>query len=188
MLRMPQTEITDIVTLRAAVSVGWRPKYLYFWGHTANGEQIGKHVLSQWWPSTFDVDDLTYSSAEQFMMAEKARLFGDELTRQRIMANSSPRKVKALGRTISNFVGHVWSENRFDIVVRGNVAKFGQNEQLSDYLASTGASVLVEASPFDSVWGIGVSAEDPRAADPNEWPGLNLLGFALMNARRLLSK
>lgn len=185
---MSQTEVTNIATLRSAVSAGWQPEYLYFWGHTSRGQHIGKHVLSQWWPTTFDVGGLSYSSAEQFMMAEKARLFGDEPTRQRILASSDPRKAKALGRTVSNFDVHVWSKHGVDVVVQGNVAKFGQNEQLSAYLATTGTSVLVEASPFDSVWGIGLSEEDPRAADPNQWPGLNLLGFALMKVRRLLSK
>jgi ribA/ribD-fused uncharacterized protein len=183
---MADPEITDRETLRAAVENGWRPKYLFFWGHSAKGEQVGKHVLSQWWSASFEIDGQPYGSAEQYMMAEKARLFGDETIRRQILASSNPGKVKALGRGVSNFNEGVWVRHRFDIVVRGNCAKFGKNPHLADYLARTGAMVLVEASPVDQVWGIGLSADDPNASEPREWPGLNLLGFALMETRRRL--
>ena len=80
-----------------------------------------------------------------------------------------------------------WAEHRFEVVVAGNMAKFGQHPQLRDYLAGTGSRVLVEASPQDRVWGIGLAAGDERAGSPERWPGLNLLGFALMEVRRQLS-
>jgi ribA/ribD-fused uncharacterized protein len=179
-------EIYDRAKLLAAITQGWRPKYLLFWGHTPRTSGVGKHVLSQWWPAPFRVDGDSYASAEHYMMAEKARLFGDETTRSAILAASNPGAAKALGRTVSGFDELRWIQHRNDIVVRGCLAKFGQNAELLAYLVETGDKVLVEASPVDRVWGIGLAADDPRAEQPNEWTGLNLLGFALMRARATL--
>lgn len=142
--------------------------------------------MSQWWPVTFDVDGQSYCSAEQYMMAEKAKLFGDQQTRERILATEDPGKAKALGRSVEHFDEGAWERSRFDIAVRGNLAKFGQNAELRSYLVETGDKVLVEASPVDRIWGIGLAAGDPRCEQPEEWLGLNLLGFALMRARGLL--
>jgi ribA/ribD-fused uncharacterized protein len=122
------------------------------------------------------------------MMAEKARLFGDEETRSSILATSKPGAAKALGRTVRSFDEKRWGQHRFNIVVRASAAKFGQNADLAAYLAETGDKVLVEASPVDRVWGIGLAADDPRAERPAEWQGLNLLGFALMRARTMLAE
>lgn len=185
---MTPESIFDVDALRRAVSEGWRPRYVCFWGHTPKTAGVGKHVLSQWWPADFRLADQTYSSAEQYMMAEKARLFGDDHARGQILATSNPRKVKAIGRTIANFDEAVWRRERFDIVVRGSCAKFGQNAELRRYLLETGDKVLVEASPMDSIWGIGLAGDDPAAERPQEWPGLNLLGFALMRARSTVAQ
>src|SRR5262245_33891374 len=168
-------EIFDRGALLAVLSKGVQLKYLLFWGHTARTDGVGKHVLSQWWPAPFAVDDVHYASAEHFMMAEKARLFGDEATRRAIVDAGAPGKAKALGRSVSGFDEALWEQHRFDIVVRGNLAKFGQNVELRDYLLETGTKVLVEASPVDRVWGTGLAADDPRALDPAQWRGLNLL-------------
>lgn len=157
--------------------------YVYFWGHTGKG--IGKHVMSQWYPCSFVVDGVTYSSAEQFMMAEKARLMGDEEARGKMLATNDPADVKALGRAVKNYDGALWDRERFDVVVRGNVAKFSE-PALREYLVSTGDAVLVEASPKDAIWGIGLAEGDPLARDPRTWKGMNLLGFALMKARERL--
>lgn len=117
------------------------------------------------------------------MMAEKAALFSDTEIREKILQATSPGAVKALGREIRNFDETVWVANRFTIVVRGNTAKFEQNPNLGEFLRKTGSRVLVEASPVDRIWGIGLAQNDEKANNPNLWEGLNLLGFALMQVR-----
>jgi ribA/ribD-fused uncharacterized protein len=115
-------------------------------------------------------------------------LFGDEHAAARIRATTDPAKAKALGREVQGFDEQRWTAERFRIVVTGNLAKFGQHPDLREYLRSTGDKVLVEASPEDRVWGIGLAATDARAADPRTWRGQNLLGFALMEVRRRLGE
>lgn len=165
-----------------------RPDYLLFWGHTRSGANVGKECLSQWWPAAFVADGVGYRSAEHFMMAEKARLFGDEETRGRIIDVSNPNAAKQLGRTVKGFDESLWNRERFGIVVRGSVEKFSQNPELKEFLLGTGDRVLVEASPVDRIWGIGLAADHPHATNPERWRGLNLLGFALMEARRLIGE
>lgn len=142
--------------------------------------------FSQWTPSRFVVEGEAFGCAEQFMMAAKARLFGDEATRARILAATEPGEQKALGREVSGFDQATWERERFGIVVRGNEAKFAQNPAMLAALLATGERRLVEASPYDRIWGIGLGATDPRALDPAEWRGLNLLGQALEEVRRRL--
>jgi ribA/ribD-fused uncharacterized protein len=177
----------DVAALVRRIEQGWTPKYLLFWGHRPKrGDAVGKHVLSQWWPCEFKVGPIPYRSAEHYMMAEKARLFADEDALRRILGAWTPGAAKALGRSVKNFDQEKWNAACFDIVVRGNTAKFGQNKTLRRYLLETGDQVLVEASPVDRIWGIGLAADDPRAQDPTQWQGSNLLGFALMQARAAL--
>lgn len=173
--------------LLAAVQNGLRPNYLFFWGHKPlpNGE-IGKSCLSQWWPAAFSIDEITYPTAEHFMMSEKARLFDDEATRTKILQAPTPKSAKQLGREVKNFNEEVWQESRFRFVVEGNYAKFRQNPDLARFLLGTGDKVIVEASPMDRVWGIGMAADNELATDPERWRGLNLLGFALMEVRERL--
>jgi ribA/ribD-fused uncharacterized protein len=184
---MPAENIRSLEDLLRAVRSGSRPRYLFFWGHKPlpNGE-IGKSCFSQWWPARFSVDGVSYPTAEHFMMAEKARLFVDENARARILKAGSPKEAKQFGRQVKNFNEEVWGEARFRLVVAGNLAKFGQNRELGEYLLGTGDEVLVEASPVDRIWGIGLAADDERAANPEQWCGLNLLGFALMDVRQRL--
>ncbi len=132
------------------------------------------------------VEGRHYRTAEHYMMAEKARLFGDSLAFDRVLASPTPGAAKAVGREIVGFDERIWLAQRFQIVVDANFAKFTQNPALGDFLANTGYRVLVEASPVDAIWGIGLAADDPRAADPLAWNGLNLLGFALMEVRARL--
>jgi len=179
----------SVAALLRKIEAGWHPKYLCFWGHRAKpGQAAGKHVLSQWWECPFEVGGIRYPTAEHYMMAEKARLFGDEATLARILEAPSPGAAKALGREVENFAEPEWEASRFDIVVRGNLAKFGQNGELLTYLLNTGGKVLVEASPVDPVWGAGFAEGTPLVESPEQWQGLNLLGFALMNARAILRK
>ena len=166
---------------------GGEPKYLLFWGHQpppAGG--VGKGCLSQWWPAPFTVGGISYPSAEHFIMTAKALLFGDARSAGRIRAATHPRAAKALGREVRGFDEQHWAERRFDLVVTGNLAKFSQHPDLRTYLLGTSSRVLVEASPVDRIWGIGLAADDERATSPEHWPGLNLLGFALMEVRQQL--
>jgi ribA/ribD-fused uncharacterized protein len=186
---MPVTA-ADARTVEELVGVirsGGQPKYLAFWGHQPPpGGGAGKGCLSQWWPSAFTVDGELYASAEHFMMAAKALLFGDAQTAERIRAAPHPRRAKDLGREVRGFDEQRWAERRFDLVVAGNLAKFGQHAELRDFLVGTGRRVLVEASPYDKVWGIGLAADHEHCTSPEHWPGLNLLGFALMEVRQRL--
>jgi ribA/ribD-fused uncharacterized protein len=162
-------------------------RYLFFWGHRpAPDGSIGRGCLSQWWPAEFTVDGVRFRSAEHYMMWRKAMLFGDVTMADRILAAHHPRNAKVLGRGVAGFDDRRWAAERFDIVVAGSLAKFGQHDDLREWLTGTGDRVLVEASPTDRVWGIGLAASDERAADPARWRGLNLLGFALMRAREQL--
>lgn len=163
---------------------GNRVKYILFWGHqTKKDGHIGKQCFSQWFPSPFVVEGVKYYTAEHYMMAEKAKLFKDVDTFEEIIHAKDPGKAKHLGRTIQNFSEAVWKKRRFDIVVSGNMAKFSQNPDLRDFLVNTGSRVLIEASPKDRIWGIGLAENDPESENPNLWRGLNLLGFALMQVR-----
>jgi ribA/ribD-fused uncharacterized protein len=186
MVTIDRSRIVSRDSLLDAIAEGWEPEYLFFWGHTPKRPGPGKYVLSQWWPARFTVDGESFASAEHYMMAAKARLFGDEETRAKILASATPAEAKALGRKVCGFDEKVWEESRFQIAVEGSVAKFGQNTDLGALLSVTGDAVLVEASPVDRVWGIGLAADDPRAKRPAEWKGPNLLGFALMRARAML--
>ncbi|AQP51473.1 NADAR family protein [Tessaracoccus flavescens] len=159
---------------------------LLFWGHAESHGRVTQACLSQWYPARFTVDGVHYTTAEQYMMAGKARRFRDDEVLARILASDSPRQIKQLGRQVRGFVARDWEETRFAIVVEGNVAKFGQNPDLRDFLLDTGDRLIVEASPVDEVWGIGLRATHARARDPRQWRGLNLLGFALMEARSIL--
>ncbi|MDS0525502.1 NADAR family protein [Clostridium sp. SHJSY1] len=159
-------------------------KFLFFWGHQLSRDgSITKTALSQWWKSDFVVDIDTYSCMEQYMMAEKARLFGDEEILEKIMNSKYPKQIKELGRKIKNFDEEIWTKNKYSIILNGNYAKFTQNEDLREFLIGTKNRILVEASPYDKVWGIGMSSDDINIENPLTWKGLNLLGFALMEVR-----
>ncbi len=184
---MELKNIRSNTDLLASLSLGEEPKYVLFWGHRPSKDgSVTKTCFSQWYESGFDVDGIHYPTAEHYMMAGKARLFGDASALQRVLAATTAGEVKAIGREIVGFDDAIWLANRWRIVVDANVGKFSQNKQLREFLSNTGNRVLVEASPLDRIWGIGLAADDPRAAKPAEWQGLNLLGFALMEVRERL--
>ena len=185
--RLAAVPIRSVAELTAAVHSGARVRYLHFWGHRPQRDgSVGAGCLSQWWPAPFTADGRTYATAEHWMMWHKATLFGDDGIAERVLEAAHPHRAKALGRQVRGFDEATWAARRYDIVVAGSVAKFGQHEELGRFLLGTGERVLVEASPVDRVWGIGLAADDPRAADPARWRGANLLGFALMDARAAL--
>lgn len=177
----------DLEALQRAVASGETFEYVFFWGHTPKVlGKIDASCLSQWYPAPFVVDGARYATAEHWMMAGKARLFGDDDALAAILDAPDPASAKALGRTVRGFDDARWNAHRFALVVEGNVHKFGQDAALRAFLLATGDRVLVEASPRDRIWGIGLGAANEDARDPRRWRGLNLLGFALMQARTRL--
>ena len=179
--------MVTVADVAARVAAGDRVKFLFFWGHRPRADgRVGPGCLSQWWPSPFDVDGVRYDTAEHYMMWRKAMLFGDEATAGRVLHAGHPQRAKNLGREVRDFDESVWEAHRFGTVVAGSTAKFGAHDDLRAYLVGTGDRVLVEASPVDAVWGVGLAADDERVADPGRWRGLNLLGFALMEVREAL--
>lgn len=181
--------MTDLERLRALQDEAARKarlKYLFFWSHKEGSRSAGRACLSQWYPAPFVLDGARYPTAEHWLMAEKARLFGDAHARDRVLAARSPGAAKRIGREVRRFDEAVWGRERFGVAVRGNVAKFGQNPELGRFLVGTRRRVLVEASPRDRVWGIGLAEDDDRATTPSLWRGLNVLGFSLMEARSRL--
>ncbi|WP_181768914.1 NADAR family protein [Streptomyces albidus (ex Kaewkla and Franco 2022)] len=182
--------VENVAELIERAGRGERFKYLYFWGHQPRRDgAMGKGCLSQWWQAPFELEGVRYATTEHWMMARKARLFGDEEAEHRAIAAAHPRQAKAAGRSVRGFDQEVWERERYGIVVEGNVRKFGHHGELREYLLGTNSRVLVEASPMDRVWGVGLAADDERVRDPAKWRGQNLLGFALMEARtRLLTR
>ncbi|CAA7196498.1 NADAR family protein [Chryseobacterium potabilaquae] len=162
-------------------------QFLYFWGHTVKNE-ITKSCFSQWFPCPFIKEGITYKTAEHYMMAKKAKLFEDNQTLQDILKSDSPNQAKNLGRKVENFDFSIWDEHKYEIVKEGNLLKFSQNEELKEFLLSTNDTILVEASPYDTIWGVGMLESDKRILNPILWNGVNLLGFALMEVRDLLKE
>ena len=163
-------------------------KYLFFWGHTGHDhEEIGKFIFSQWYPSSFTVGYVEYKTAEHWMMAGKAKLFDDHHTFLKIIDAEKPGEVKTLGRLIQNFDQAKWDDAKYEIVLNGNIHKFSQHPKLKEYLLNTGDRVIAEASPVDPVWGIGLAQDAKNIENPHTWKGMNLLGFALMETRDLLT-
>jgi len=144
-------------------------KYVFFW----NG------IYSQWHKANMTIDKIEYNSCEQYMMHQKALLFGDEETAELIMLEQNPREQKKFGRMVKGFDKSTWDKNSLAIVYEGNLAKFSQNEGLKKEMLATGNRFFVEASPVDNIWGIGMDQDSPGVEDPSYWLGLNLLGQAL---------
>ncbi|MBF4517238.1 NADAR family protein [Flavobacterium sp. ANB] len=159
-------------------------KFLFFWGHQPSKDgTITKTCFSQWWLSSFQVDKVIYKTAEHWMMAKKAELFNDNEVLAKIIKANSPAEVKKLGREVKNYDDKLWLSNRYEIVKQGNYHKFNQNKDLKTFLLNTKDRVIVEASPVDPIWGIGMASDHKDVLNPEKWRGLNLLGFALMEVR-----
>ena len=144
--------------------------------------------LSQWHPSPFTLNGVGYLCAEQSMMHAKALLFADTEIADAILATPFPYEHKRLGREVRNYREETWARVRHAVVYAGTVAKFTQNADLLGFLLATGDGRIVEASPFDRIWGIGLTADDPRAQKPEQWRGLNLLGDILTEVRDALKR
>ena len=160
--------------------------YVFFWGHRPNNvNDPGKCVLSQWYDSKFVINGFIFANAEQYMMYRKALLFGDVNIAQKLLSTTDPKTAKSLGRKVSNFDNAIWEENCMDIVYEANFAKFTQSPYLRKYLLSTGDKELVEASPYDKIWGIGFRVGDNRITNKELW-GQNKLGIVLMRVREAI--
>lgn len=179
---MPPTPADRLAELLAAEAVGALPPVLPFYEHQPTGPGPGPWVLTQWWPSPFHVEGVRYPTAEHWMMAAKARTFGDEHALQQVLAVSHPEQAKRLGRGVRGFDSAAWAAVAYGVVVEGNRHKFTASGPDRDYLLGTGDAVLVEASPVDLIWGSG-RGEEALDLLPSRWTGRNLLGFALMDVR-----
>ena len=162
-------------------------KFLFFWGHrpSKNG-QVTASCFSQWWEQDFTINGTRYRSAEHWMMAGKAELFNDVEMKEKILASKTPGEAKKWGRKVKGLKSDLWDNAKYQLVLEGNVAKFRQNPALKEFLLNTGNQVIVEASPVDPIWGIGLAASDEAAQFPERWKGENLLGFVLMETRDIL--
>ena len=160
--------------------------YIEMTGEVPEFELFYHGIFSQWYMENLYIDNICYNCAEQYMMAQKALLFEDKEKYQRIMISTHPGTQKKLGRQVRDFNKATWMKVAFNIVVEANVAKFTV-PYLKKVLLETKDKVLVEASKFDKIWGIGLWEHDERCKDPKLWEGSNLLGFALMKARYILS-
>lgn len=150
-----------------------KEQFAFFWGGN----------FSQWAKSKFVIDGVEFNCCEQYMMYKKALMFHDYDIAEQIMNSDSPREQKALGRKVKGFDKDHWETYCRDIVYDGNVAKFTQNPDMLDELKFTGDRTIVEASPKDNIWGIGLAADDPRAQDRSTWLGTNWLGEAIQRVR-----
>ena len=140
--------------------------------------------LSNWYLSEFTIDDITFSSMEQYMMYEKAILFHDQETAEKILQTDNVAEIKALGRTVQNFDDTVWGQSREEIVYKGVFEKFRQNPELRKRLERTGEEVIAECAVKDKIWGIGLSMKDEDRFCVERWKGQNLLGKILMDVRK----
>ncbi|PIQ24534.1 DUF1768 domain-containing protein [bacterium (Candidatus Blackallbacteria) CG17_big_fil_post_rev_8_21_14_2_50_48_46] len=187
---MHPAQIRTLAELLKFCRSGKSPDLLFFWGHTPkHATQVDKSCLSNWYPAGFESQGHLYPTSEHFLMAQKAWIFGDLACFDQIRHAPDPASAKKLGRQVKGFDEKKWLLHRWDANLEANLEKFRQNLALQEFLLQTGNQILVEASPEDKIWGIGLSAQDERAQNPEKWKGLNLLGFALMEVRsQLLSR
>ena len=157
--------------------------FTFFWKEK---EKNGEH--SQWYPSPFVIEGVQYNRAEQYMMAEKARMFQDLVALGKILTSNSPHDQKKYGRGVKGFDANKWNAVVKEIVYAGNYAKYSQNLELKKRLLDTTGTTLVEASPLDKIWGIGLAEDDPRAHRRETWLGTNWLGEVLTRLREDFDK
>ncbi|MDI2113266.1 NADAR family protein [Commensalibacter nepenthis] len=157
--------------------------YTFFWGHK---EDAVHPECSQFYKSSFVINGIEFNCTEQWMHWKKAMIFGDQAVAQKILLAKSPFDQKKLGREVSNFNATLWGAVSVDIVFRGNIEKFSQNPELLKRLSLSQGTLLVEASPYDTIWGIGLDASDPKALHQDQWQGQNLLGNIVTRVRDIL--
>ena len=139
-------------------------------------------IYSQWFEAEIEINGIVYNTCEQYMMHQKAVTFGDSEMAEKILETNDPAQQKGYGRLIKGFNKSVWDGKNFEIVLKGNIAKFTQHPNLGKKLVATGNRTLAEASPKDAIWGIGMHETNPEVEDESKW-GTNLLGKVLMKTR-----
>ena len=142
--------------------------------------------LSNWYHSDFSIDDVEYTSMEQYMMYQKAIRFQDISIAEEILATQDVARIKELGRSVSGYNDNIWSGIRQIVVYEGLKAKFAQNDNLRKQLVETQDAILAECAVKDCIWGIGLSMHDPKRLNPEQWRGKNLLGYTLMMVRDVI--
>ena len=144
--------------------------------------------LSNWFESSFKIDNIEFSSMEQYMMYEKAVLFNDMEIAYQILELSDVATVKSLGRAVRNYNDVLWNGVRQIVIYKGLIQKFSQNESLKKQLLETSPHILAECAVNDKIWGIGLSMKDENRFNMKKWSGQNLLGFTLMQVRNDLER
>jgi len=142
--------------------------------------------FSNWYMCNFTYKDYTFHNSEQAFMWEKANTFKDKESAELILKTPKPNENKQLGRKVKNFDSFVWANVSYDIMRDVNFEKFSQNADLKEFILSTGDKIIVEASPTDLIWGVGLDCDDPKILDEKNWKGKNLLGKVLMEVRAML--
>lgn len=155
-------------------------QYIFFWS-----EKNTYGFMSNFYPCTFKENSYTYNCSEQYFMKKKQELFDptNEQLANAIMNTSDPKEIKKYGRAVKNYNETIWNTHRFNAMLNANKLKFSSNPNLREQLLETGNKILVEASPYDNIWGIGLDKKDALTLEPDKWPGQNLLGKVLMEVR-----
>jgi len=189
MPRMIPSQTRSLGELQQCLRNGGNAKFMFFWGHKPGPQgTIGKACFCQTWPSQFLVGGQLFPTAAHCIAATKAQLFNDRKTLTAIQATADPSEAIALANRTHGLDERMWARHRYAAFVAANHEKFSQNIVLGAYLVATGVQVLAEANPDDNVSGIGLAENDADASTPQRWPGQNVLGFALMEVRDLLSR
>jgi ribA/ribD-fused uncharacterized protein len=186
---MSEDKIINKTSLIDYINLGNQVEYLLFWKYRSNesGSIDKSAFFRQCFGARFEIDGIYYPTVEHYTMISKARLFEDIDAEQNILnSKQHPNEATQIGRRIKGFNEKIWIEHCSNILIRGNLAKFAQNELLKEFILSTKNLVIAEANPEEQILGIGLTADNPDAKNPYKWRGLNLLGFALMEVRERL--
>jgi ribA/ribD-fused uncharacterized protein len=160
-----------------------KPTYQFFYNQRGHNG-----CFSNFYPANFTENNIEFNCSEQYMMYKKACLFKDEFNANRILESKNPKDIKALGRKVKGFDQKIWEVNARKIVTQACLLKFTQNQDLLTLLLDTKEDILVEASPYDKIWGIGLTQKDAIKIESSKWPGKNWLGECLMAVKQLLAK
>lgn len=164
-------------------------KFTFFWQAPSPFSQFHPakfHAKPLFITTPDDDKGYTFLHCEQWMMFNKAKLFKDEKSAAMIIAATEPIQCKSLGRKVENFKEEIWKQENERIVLEGNRLKFTQNPSLLEKLRQTEGTTLVEASPRDRLYGIGLSANNPKSLNRSTWRGKNVLGELLTKLREEL--
>ncbi|VTU42571.1 MULTISPECIES: NADAR family protein [unclassified Variovorax] len=152
-----------------------RTEIVTFWG--------AQSPLSNWNIGKFTSRGIDFNCSEQLMMYRKAELFGDATSMAAILVEPDPREQKALGRAVSGFVKPIWDAASEAVLFEGLFDKFTQVASAHGVLMASEEKLIIEASPTDRLYGVGLAAYDPRILDTETWRGANRLGYLLMRVR-----